>query len=497
MSSACCPKYLFRFIAVSLLVITTAYLPLSSALTAFNDSLSNIKASLRPELRKATTPPVNYRLRTVVIDAGHGGKDPGGMGANSKEKHIALSIAQKLRDMIQVNYPEIRVIMTRATDEFIPLFERAAIANREKADLFISIHANIMPGSKATYGTETFVMGQHVANYNLDVAKRENASILLEADYETNYDYDPNSDEGHILMAMYQNAFLEQSILFAELVESQFADFAGRKSRGVKQAGFVVLKATAMPSVLVEAGFMSNPKEEQYLLSDAGQQKLAAAIFEAFSAYRQLTDARGLSASTTERATYQPISNTAANSIITPPATAAPVPPSRRAQRRQKGRDLHRKSVDVSPEPAQTPQTAASSPVAVAVSKPAVLQKEVDLSSKGPTTYAHSSSPVTTETTLPAASPADDSKLVFAVQLAATKRELALTEPRWQSMTMPLIVLEEDGFFKYQVRGISNPQAAQKAKNELRNQGFENAFIVAYRDGKRLATADLQKILSQ
>lgn len=220
----------------------------------------------------------------IVLDAGHGGKDPGGMGGNSYEKAIALKIAQLVAIGIRTNFPRVEVIMTRSDDTFIPLYERARIANDAGADLFVSIHANIMPGSSATYGTETFVMGQHVAKHNLAVAKRENASILLEKNVQKNYGYDPNSDEGHIMMSTFQHAFLERSILFADLVESEFKH-AGRKSRGVKQAGFVVLKETTMPAVLVETGFMSNPDEEAYLLSGTGQQKLANAILKAFAIY--------------------------------------------------------------------------------------------------------------------------------------------------------------------------------------------------------------------
>jgi N-acetylmuramoyl-L-alanine amidase len=251
----------------------------SPSATVFNVTLS--------ENGGKSTQAVLNPVQKVVIDAGHGGKDPGGMGKNSHEKHIALKIAQLLAIGIRTNFPDVEVIMTRSDDTFIPLYERAAIANREGADLFISIHANIMPGSSATYGTETFVMGQHVAKHNLAVAKRENASILLEENVQENYGYDPNSDQGHIMMSMFQHAFLERSILFAELVENEFAD-AGRKSRGVKQAGFVVLKETTMPSVLVETGFMSNTKEETYLLSGVGQQKLANAILKAFSSYYKL-----------------------------------------------------------------------------------------------------------------------------------------------------------------------------------------------------------------
>jgi len=267
--------------------LTLTQLGASPALTPFNDTL---RTQCEDWGAKATVKPAYKRLKTVVIDAGHGGKDPGGMGANSREKHIVLSIAQMLANKIRANHPSIKVIMTRSDDTFIPLHKRAAIANRNRADLFISIHANIMPGSRATSGTETFVMGQHVSEHNLRVAKRENAAILLEADYEQNYDYDPNSDEGHILMSMFQDAFLDQSILFADLVERHFAHTAGRRSRGVKQAGFVVLKETTMPSVLVETGFMSNPKEERYLLSEVGQQELANAIYEAFTAYQHIVE---------------------------------------------------------------------------------------------------------------------------------------------------------------------------------------------------------------
>ncbi|MFK8160984.1 MAG: N-acetylmuramoyl-L-alanine amidase, partial [Lewinella sp.] len=186
----------------------------SPSATVFNVTLS--------ENAGKSTQAVLNPVQKVVIDAGHGGKDPGGMGKNSQEKHIALKIAQLLAIGIRTNFPDVEVIMTRADDTFIPLYERAAIANREGADLFISIHANIMPGSSATYGTETFVMGQHVAKHNLAVAKRENASILLEDNVQENYGYDPNSDQGHIMMSMFQHAFLERSILFAELVENEF-----------------------------------------------------------------------------------------------------------------------------------------------------------------------------------------------------------------------------------------------------------------------------------
>jgi N-acetylmuramoyl-L-alanine amidase len=228
-----------------------------------------------------------YRIKTVIIDPGHGGYDPGTHGVSTLEKDLVLSVGKKLRDLLTEKYPQIKVIMTRDKDVFIPLFQRAKIANDANADLFISIHANFMPKSSVTLGTETYVMGLHTAEYNLDVAKRENAAILLEENYKNNYDYDPNSPEGHILFSMYQNAYLNQSIQFGQFVENQYASHANRKSRGVKQAGFVVLKATSMPSVLLEIGFLSNREEENYLKTDNGKQKIAESIFNGFTEYKK------------------------------------------------------------------------------------------------------------------------------------------------------------------------------------------------------------------
>jgi len=226
-------------------------------------------------------------IKTVVIDPGHGGHDPGCLGSGSQEKKIALKISLKLAELIKKNHPDVQVILTRNQDVFVPLHERAAIANRNNADLFISIHCNYFPSSKKTYGSETYVMGLHTAQHNLEVAKRENAAILLEDNYEKNYEYDPNSPEGHILLSVFQNAYLEQSITFANFIESHFSK-KERRSRGVKQAGFMVLKETTMPSVLVETGYLSHSEEDQFLKSDQGQQVIAGSIASAFKDYYNL-----------------------------------------------------------------------------------------------------------------------------------------------------------------------------------------------------------------
>lgn len=220
----------------------------------------------------------NDGKQIVVIDAGHGGHDPGTHGKHSKEKDIALKIALKLGKKLRSKSKDIEVIFTREKDVFIPLHERIGLANKKNADLFISVHCNYV-GNPDVCGTETFVMGLHKAEENLNVAKRENSSVLLESEYETHYEgYDPNSPVGHILLSMIQNVFLDNSIDIASKIEDELISRKKTKSRGVKQAGFVVLKQATMPSVLVETGFLSNPKEEKYLLSEKGQTEMAAGI---------------------------------------------------------------------------------------------------------------------------------------------------------------------------------------------------------------------------
>jgi len=239
-----------------------------------------------PTSRKSSNSP-NISLKRIVIDPGHGGRDGGCSGKNSKEKHIALSVAKKLGGIINTYYPEIEVIYTRTRDRFIPLHQRAYIANSKKADLFISLHCNAIRIGSSVRGSETYVMGLHTAKENLDVTKRENESILLEEDHQHNYtSIDPNSPEGHILLSSYQNAYLDQSIMLATEIEKEIKRQALGKSHGVKQAGFHVLRMTAMPSVLVEMGFLTNSHDESFLRSTSGQNKMANALFTAFQNYK-------------------------------------------------------------------------------------------------------------------------------------------------------------------------------------------------------------------
>lgn len=226
------------------------------------------------------------KVTTIVLDAGHGGHDSGACGKYSREKDITLDIVLKVRDLLQENLKDVKIILTRDDDYFVELYKRARIANENKADLFISIHCNATTSPNA-YGTETFVMGLHKSDANLSVAMAENKAILLEEDYVEQYDgFDPNSPEGAIFFSMMQNAFLDNSLLLAGKVQDNFTHKLGMFNRGVKQDGFLVLYKTTMPAVLIETGFLSNPNDEKFLLSESGKLKIANSIVEAVADYK-------------------------------------------------------------------------------------------------------------------------------------------------------------------------------------------------------------------
>lgn len=226
-------------------------------------------------------------LKTVVIDAGHGGKDPGCHGSSAHEKHVCLSIALKLGEMIKKKYPAVNVIYTRDKDVFVELNERANIANRAKADLFICIHAN--SASPAAYGTETYVLGLHRTESQQKVAERENSTILLEDDKGAKYQGIDMSADAMIALQLQLAVFLDLSINFADKLQKEFHKI-GRYDRGVKQAGFLVLYKTTMPSVLIETGFLTNPSEEQFLADTSGQRRMAQSMFNAFEKYKAELD---------------------------------------------------------------------------------------------------------------------------------------------------------------------------------------------------------------
>jgi N-acetylmuramoyl-L-alanine amidase len=239
-----------------------------------------------------TSTPLNLldsSIKVIAIDAGHGGKDPGCLGTKGvNEKDVALKIALKLGKLIEDSLPGVKVVYTRSTDKFVPLWQRASIANKHMADLFISVHCNAHTTS-ALSGAETYVMGLHKSSGNLNVSKRENDALKLEGDYEKTghyKDYDPGSPEAHIMLSLYQNAYLKHSIKLASKVQSKVRKQGKILDLGVKQAGFVVLWKTTMPSILIETGYLTNPANEAYLISEKGKNESASNIFEAVKEFK-------------------------------------------------------------------------------------------------------------------------------------------------------------------------------------------------------------------
>lgn len=365
----------------------------------------------------------NYRIKKVVIDPGHGGKDSGCSGHTHLEKDIALKISLKLGRALKNNFPEIEVIYTRNTDVFVPLHERAAIANRNKADLFISIHCNAINKADHIRGTETYVMGLHTANANLAVAKRENSSILLEDNYSQIYQgYDPNSPEGHIILSMYQNAYLEQSIRFAEKVENNFKQYTKRKSRGVKQAGFLVLRETTMPSVLIETGYLTNNQDHNYLAGNAGQTKVAQSILSAFIAYKIEVEKGTTDVVLANNQSYKSV-----NTVPTYPQS----------------------------------QQSTSSPRYYKDQAPKVAYRQ-----------RHKSS--------------DEPAVQYRILLAAADQLINTKKAPWTNIDYSVQVVEEENQYKYYVIGFRSYEDAAQAKKDLRKRGFSEAFVVGYRGNKRV-----------
>ena len=396
----------------------------------------------------------NYNLKTIVIDAGHGGKDPGCSGIFSKEKHVALKIALNLGRTIATYYPEINVVYTRTTDVFIPLHERAAIANRNKADLFISIHCNAVENGPHVHGTETYVMGLHTADENLNVAKRENLSILMEDNYEHHYEgYDPNSPEGHIILSMFQNAYLEQSIQFAQKVEDNFQYKMGRKSRGVKQAGFVVLRKTTMPSVLIETGYLTSQTDENYLAGSFGQTNIANSIFKAFEDYKiEVETGNQVVRNTSQPSTTYASSNANTNLVIS------------------SNKDTYTpKPEPISTEYKRTYTKAVNNPAPLEVKQPTYKSENVVRKTVGSTRYK-----------------VVEPDMEYKIQLALTDAEVNTKSGKWANISNPIEVKREGNFYRYLAFGYKTFEEAEAAQSQLRQNGFDFAFIVAYEKGKRV-----------
>ncbi len=355
------------------------------------------------------------RIRTVVLDAGHGGKDPGNLGTGrykTTEKHISLNVAKLIGKYINETYPDVKVIYTREDDTFIELKERCNIANRAKADVFISIHCNAND-SKDPHGCETYVMGLHKTEANMKVAQKENAAILLEDGHELKYDgYDPKDPESIIALSLRQNTHLDHSLLLSALIQRQFKERVGRPDRGVKQAGFLVISYNTMPSVLVELGFLTNANEEDYLQKAEGQDYMASAIYRAFKEYKATVEGTG---------SAQPVAET----------------------------------------PVVKPDTTKKEPVKDPVKE--VVKQEPEAS------------------------------LVFKVQIATSSKRIELKAKNFNGIE-GVQENQGSGMYKYTVGSETTLASARILQQACKDKGYTECFIVAFKNGERIALTDALKL---
>ncbi len=394
----------------------------------------------------------HYTLSCVVIDAGHGGHDSGCLGKKTKEKEVSLAVALKLGKYIESNFKDMKVIYTRKNDVFVELHERAAIANNAKADLFICIHCN-SASAQDVYGPETWVMGLKKSQANLEVSKRENEVVLLEKDYMKKYDgFDPNSPEANIIFSLYQDAYLDQSLKMASLVQQEMKA-RGRSGRGVKQAGFLVLFKTAMPSILVESGFLTNSNEEKYLASVKGQDEIAHAIFNAFKAYKSSVE------------NYLP-----------------EVKRENEMQENQLQENACDESVQaIKPfDDDEVPDTAAMHAKAT--------KKELGL----PKTKKNKND----LTKNPAKQSGQMDNLVFSVQIILSPNALPKDSPKFKGVKN---IAEEktEGVYKYRSGNFSVLEDAIHAQAGLRKVGFPDAFVVAFKNGKKITIKEAKEMLQK
>lgn len=369
----------------------------------------------------------------VVIDAGHGGHDPGAVGSFSKEKDINLTVALKFGNMVKKECNDVKVVYTRSKDVFIPLDRRAQIANDAKADLFISIHTNALANNRTAQGASTWTLGLAKSNANLEVAKRENSVILYESDYKTRYaGFNPNSAESYIIFEFMQDKYMEQSVHLADLVQKQFRSHCNRADRGVHQAGFLVLKASAMPSILVELGFISTPDEERYLNTETGTTTLARGIYRAFLSYKR----------------EQEIRLTGASRTVIP-----------------------------KDEPADTTE-----PVVAKVEKDSD-QTDSSRSNKENVITAQvktkqSQRPIVVESTT------NDGEITFKVQILTSSRPLAKNDKQFQGLK-DVDYYKENGLYKYTYGASADYNKVANTRRSI-NQQFKDAFIIAFRNGEKM-----------
>ena len=391
---------------------------------------------------------------TLVIDAGHGGHDAGALGAISKEKNINLAVALRFGKYVEQNMPDVRVVYTRKTDVFIPLHERANIANRANADLFISVHTNALPAGKIARGFETYTLGMHRAKDNLDVAMRENSVISMEKGYQQTYQgFDPKSSESYIIFEFIQGKNMERSVELARMIQRSVCDGANRPDKGVHQAGFLVLRETSMPSCLIELGFITTPDEENLLNNDGRVDDIAKGIYEAFAKYKNKYDKR---VSVPYRASEKEV-------------TSVPkiVP------------DTYR----------QTERRSVSSDTTARTGKPQVQKttarnvvRNTEANKVG--TNKVEAKPATKPVTKPVTKPTEvKGAPVFKLQIFVSSRTLRKGDAHFKGET-DYDSYQEGGMVKYTMGASTNYNEIYRLRKSLLEK-FPEAFIIAFKNGRK------------
>ena len=410
---------------------------------------------------------------TLVIDAGHGGHDTGAVGAITKEKTINLNVALAFGRLVERNCPDVKVIYTRKTDVFIPLHTRADIANHNKADLFISIHTNSLPKGRISRGLETYTLGMHRAADNLDVAKRENSVILIEKDYKQRYQgFDPNSSESYIMFEFLQDHNMAQSVQLAKFVQQRACASAGRQNKGVKQAGFLVLRETSMPSCLIELGFISTSDEERFLHSSDGVDKLGRGIYQAFLDYKRIYDKNASVSSKAEVKEKE--------KAETPAVAPAPEPKKEEVAKKLKQRKskVAQELADIREGKAEVTPDRDEQPVQVDADSILMAEATAQQPSDAPTTSTTPISPATPTSASPASAP------VFKLQILASATKLKPNDAQLKGQK-DADYYQEGGLYKYTLGASENyNQIYQLRKAQLAR--FPQAFIVAFKDGNKM-----------
>lgn len=412
---------------------------------------------------------------TLVLDAGHGGHDPGAIGAISREKDINLGVVLRLGKLVENNFKDVKVVYTRKTDKYLTLQQRADVVNNNHADLFISVHTNAAKSS-AAYGSETFTLGLAKSKANLDVAMRENSVILLEDDYKTKYKgFDPNSVDSYIMFEFMQDKYIDKSIDLASNIQKQFVNYARRSDRGVRQAGFWVLHRSACPSVLVELGFISNPAEERFLASDKGQKELAASVYNAFVKFKHEHDKKSGMAGSAKQ--YKELSrNDSDDEEVQPQTTDTTVKKNADQKNSENLKTDEKKSEDKKAKK----DTDKKEPEKKQTSSDNVVDNAF-------AQYKNES-----KDNKPAVSVSADSP-VFKVQILASAKELAKNSSELKGVKNADFFIE-GGLYKYTVGAETDYNEILNIQKELKAK-FSDCFIIAFAGNKKMSAKDALKLI--